>query len=360
MERKKLCLVIPSLQAGGMERVMSELAEYFASKECVEVFMVLYGSTREQFYKVPGSVIIHKPAFRFNNNLRFFYTVKTLLYLRKIIKKINPYSVLSFGEYWNSLVLISLLGTGLRIYVSDRCQPDKRLGKGHDFLRKMLYPGASGIIAQTGKAKEIYSLQNLNRNIHVIGNPVRPIPVNGDIKREKIVLSVGRLIKTKNHDKLMEIFLKISKPEWKLVIVGYDHLGQNISDRLNRIISENNAKDRILLEGKQADVETYYLKSSIFAFTSESEGFPNVIGEAMSAGLPVIAFDCVAGPSEMIRDNENGYLVPLFDYDKFRNRLEVLMENEKLRVRFGEQAREDIRKFSIEKIGEQYLDFMLS
>lgn len=339
---------------------MSELAEYFATRDNLEIHLVLYGITREQFYEVPESIKIHKPTFTFNNTFRFIYTVKTLFFLRKSVKKIGPGSVLSFGEYWNSLVLISLLGTGIRIYVSDRCQPDKSLGKLHNFLRKRLYPMASGIVAQTFRAKEIYNSQKLNRNIEVIGNPVRSITKTGDIEREKIILSVGRLIKTKNHNKLIEMFLKIAKPGWKLVIVGYDHLRQNISEDLNRIISENNAYDRVLLEGKRAEVETYYLKSSIFAFTSESEGFPNVIGEAMSAGMPVIAFDCIAGPSEMIKDNENGFLVPLFDYDSFRDKLEILMDNENLRIRFGELAREDIRQFSIEKIGSQYLNFILS
>ena len=165
---------------------------------------------------------------------------------------------------------------------------------------------------------------------------------------------VGRLIKTKHQDKLIELFLKISKPGWKLVIVGYDHLKQNNSAILMKIIADNNAEDQIILEGKQADVETYYLKSKIFAFTSSSEGFPNVIGEAMSAGLPVIAFDCVAGPSEMIKDNQNGFLIPLFDYELFQEKLEMLMDNDELRIMFGDRAREDIKHFSLDIIGEQY------
>lgn len=358
--REKLCLVIPSLQAGGMERVMSELLSYFATKENLEIHLLLYGITREQFYKIPASIIVHKPGFTFNNRFRLYYTLKTVFYIRRTIRDINPYSILSYGEYWNSLVLLSLLGTGSRVFVSDRCQPDKSLGRLHDYLRKILYPMASGIIAQTCMAKGIYDLYRLNRNIEVIGNPVRTINNTMGIEREKIVLSVGRLIKTKNHDKLIEMFLRISKPDWKLVIVGYDHLGQNISEKLTRIISENNAGDRVILEGKKADVETYYLKSSIFAFTSDSEGFPNVIGEAMSAGLPVIAFDCVAGPSEMIKDNSNGFLVSLFDYDSFTDKLELLMDNEELRIRFGERAREDIMQFNINKIGEEYMRLLIS
>src|SRR5690606_4069636 len=111
--------------------------------------------------------------------------------------------------------------------------------------------------------------------------------------------------------------------------------------------------EKVLLLGKQTDVDHYYRQSKIFAFTSESEGFPNVIGEAMSAGLPVIAFDCVAGPSEMMTNEINGYLIPLFDYELFRKRLETLMKDEELRIRLGEKAREDIKQFEINKVGSE-------
>lgn len=358
MNKNKLCLVIPSLQAGGMERAMSELADYFASMENLEVHLVLYGITRELFYQVPEKVILHKPLFKFDNDLRLISTLRTLVYLRSVVKKISPGVVLSFGEYWNSFVLIALFRLRYPVYVSDRCQPDKDLGKIHHLLRRMLYPMSAGIIAQTGKAAEIYDRLGLNKSIRVIGNPIRRITPRTNISREQIVLTVGRLINTKHHDKLIELFLSISNPEWKLVIVGYDHLKQNNALRLRAIIAEYNAEDRVILEGRREDVDAYYLRSSIFAFTSSSEGFPNVIGEAMAAGLPVVAFDCIAGPSEMIQDGKNGFLVPLFDYELFRKRLSVLMEDYDLREAIGKEARRDILMFEAGNIGEKYLQFM--
>lgn len=358
-EKAKLCLVIPSLQAGGMERVMSELASYFAFRGTPkDIHLILYGITREVFYQIPETITVHKPEFRFNNKLRIISSLRTIVFLRSVVKKNSPQAVLSFGEYWNSFVLIAFFRLKCPIYVSDRCQPDKNLGFVHNFLRKRLYPQASGIIAQTKKAKEIYSKLKLNDNIRVIGNPIRHIQQNNKSKKENIVLTVGRLINTKHHDILINIFLSISKPDWKLVIVGYDHLKQNTSAQLRKLISARNAQDRIILEGKQSDVESYYLKSKIFAFTSSSEGFPNVVGEAMSARLPVIAFDCVAGPSEMIEDERNGFLVPLFDFEMFRNRLIMLMENADLRNHIGLNAEINIRKYSIDVIGREYLNFM--
>ncbi len=354
MNPGKLCLVIPSLQAGGMERVMSELAGYMSDRYDIRVHLVLYGITREIFYPLPKEIIVHAPEFTFNNSYRFLSAIRTLIYLRTEIRRISPEVILSFGEYWNSFVLIALKLLPYPVYISDRCQPDKSLGKFHDRLRRMMYPGAAGIIVQTRKAEEIYRAEYRHPNIRVIGNPVRSIAEDKTIQRENIVLTVGRLIRSKNHDRLIEMFLSISMPGWKLVIVGYDHLKQNVSEDLYRIIRENNAEDRIILAGRQTDVESFYLRSKIFAFTSVSEGFPNVIGEAMTAGLPVIAFDCIAGPADMIENDRNGILVPLSDYMTFEEKLRELMKNPDLRNRLGEQARSDIRKFSVNIIGEKY------
>ena len=360
MEKKKLCLVIPTLQAGGMERVMSELAWYFSGKNQLETHMVLYGRNPEVFYKIPGNIMIHKPLSGFNNNLRFISTLGRLWYLRKKVKEINPATVLSFGEFWNSFVMIALMGLSYPVYISDRCSPERYYSRVHRVLRRFLYPRAAGIIAQTSKAKEIYAARFRHDNIKVIGNPIREIKDDKESSKEDVVLMVGRLIKSKHQDELIELFLKINIPGWKLVLVGYDHLQQNNSERLLEIIRKNNAQDKVLLEGKQSDVDRYYRKSRIFAFTSSSEGFPNAIGEAMSAGLPVVAFDCIAGPSEMITDQKNGFLVPVFDFEHFRTKLEILMKDRGLQKKMGDQAKKDISKFYIHHIGEEFYSFLVT
>jgi glycosyltransferase involved in cell wall biosynthesis len=351
--------LIHSLQAGGMERVMSELAQHFSSRTDTELHLILYGINREVFYTIPENIFLHKPAFGFNKKRRFWFTMRTLSYLRNKIKSIDPVVILSFGEYWNSFVLISLLGTQYPVFVSDRAQPNKSLGWKANFVRRWLYPQATGIIAQTRRAQEIYQRLFGHPNIKVIGNPIRQIASNTEkVEKENIVLSVGRLIKSKNHDLLINIFAAIDNPDWKLVIVGYDHLGQQNREKLENLIRELNMQDKILLVGKQVDVNSYYLKSKIFAFTSSSEGFPNVIGEAMSAGLPVVAFDCEAGPSEMIKDNENGYLIPLFDNIRFQKKLRLLMNNQLLREELGTRGKKDIKAFSLDYIGEEYYNFI--
>ena len=359
-QKKTICLVINSLQAGGMERVMSELAHYFAAKPYLNVHLVLYGVKRDIFYSIPSNIIIHKPAFEFNTSKRLVSSIRTMYFLRKKLSALQADAIVSFGEYWNSMVLLSCIGLKLPIYVSDRCQPDKYLGKVQEFLRTWLYPNANGIIAQTEIAKNRYLQKIKQPNVQVIGNPIRMIENKLQQEKENIVLTVGRLITSKHHDKLIELFVRINQPGWKLIIIGDDALKQNNMVRLQKMVGDLAANDKVLLTGKLSNVEEYYCKSKIFAFTSSSEGFPNVIGEAQSAGLPVIAFDCVAGPAEMLIDGENGFLIPLFDYAMFENKLAQLMQDTELRNTFGEKAKQTIRKFSVDEICNRFENFILN
>lgn len=334
--------------------MMSELLNYLSANKSYELHLILYGHKREIFYKISDSIIVHKPSFEFNNTYRLYYSIKTSFYLRKEIKRINPVSILSFGELWNNFVLLSLLGLKYSVFVSDRGSPLKSYSRFQEWLRKILYKNASGVIVQTKAAKEIYKHKLKNKNIIVIGNPIRTISSQNITAKENIVLTVGRLINTKHHDRLINIFLKINIPGWKLIIAGDDAQKQNNRVKLEKIIRDKNAGDRVILLGTVENVDELYLKSKIFAFTSSSEGFPNVIGEAQSAGLPVIAFDCVAGPSELIENGVNGYLITLFDYKSYEEKLRILMTDEKLRNELGIKARESIKKFSIDNICQKF------
>ncbi len=339
--------------------MMGELANHFSNKSNVEVHLILYGIKRDIFYPIPASVIVHRPLFIFDDSWRMISALRTLFFLRRKVKNIRPAAVLSFGEYWNSFVLLALYGLKFPLFVSDRSQPDKSLGMMHEKLRQWLYPKATGVIAQTAVAKKIHLTKYVHQNIAVIGNPIRSIINKDQISRENTVLMVGRLIASKQQDKLIEIFAKINRPDWKLVIVGYDHLKQENRYKLESLAQKLNIVKRVFFVGKQSNVDEFYLSSKIFAFTSISEGFPNSIGEAMSAGLPVIAFDCVAGPSEMIENGQNGFLIPLLDLDLFRMKLELLMDESALRERFGAQAQKTISRFSIESIGDQFFQFIM-
>ena len=357
-DKVKICCCIHSLGTGGMERVMCELINGFIRNHNAEVHVVLYGIERNVFYKVDERAVFHRPKFVFTNKHRTWSTLRTMFYLRKEIKRINPDTVLSFGNYWNSFVLLATRGLKYPVYVSDRSSPAKDMGRFQNKLRDVLYPKATGVIAQTSKAKEYYDKLFTQKNYAVIGNPIRNIEIPIDNKRENVVVSVGRLIKTKHYDRLIKLFHELNRLDWKLVIVGGDAQNQKNMVKLQTQLAEIGNPNNIELAGTQKDVERFLLKSSIFAFTSSSEGFPNVVGEALSAGLPVISYDCIAGPSDMIEDDENGYLVPVFDDELFKQRLTILMNDSQKRCRMGERAKESIKRFEVEKIVESFFTFI--
>jgi GalNAc-alpha-(1->4)-GalNAc-alpha-(1->3)-diNAcBac-PP-undecaprenol alpha-1,4-N-acetyl-D-galactosaminyltransferase len=360
MIKVKLCFVIPSLQTGGMERVMSELAKYFCGFNNFEVHLIMYGKSPIVFYEVPDELIIHYPKIAFNKGLRALSTIKRIFYLRHEVDGIEPDKILSFGEYWNSFVLLALIGLNYPVYISDRCSPLKKYSTKHFLLRKLLYKRAKGIIVQTEKARQIYIKEFNKVDICVIGNPIRKISSNcNELHKDKIVLTIGRLINSKHHNRLVQLFAHIPFTDWKLIIVGDDALKQRNSGILVRLITELQLEDRVLLVGQQSDVDSYLLRSKIFVFTSSSEGFPNVIGEALTAGLPVVSYDCVAGPSEMINDGENGFLIPVFNDELFRNKLQILMENDTLRKDMSRNAIISMEKFSTEHIGQMYYSFII-
>ncbi|NLD64901.1 MAG: glycosyltransferase family 4 protein [Bacteroidales bacterium] len=356
----KLAFTLPSLQAGGMERVMAELANYYSSTEKIEVHLILFGKSPKIFYSLNNNIVIHLITGTFQDLFRPFEIIRRIKFIRGKISEIQPDAVLSFGTQWNNFVLYALHNTHYPVFVSDRGSPIRRYKYTTEYLRGTLYKYSAGIIAQTNKANEILRVRFPGKSIIAIGNPIK---INRGIKaidKENIILSVGRLIKTKHHDRLINIFSGLIAPDWKLIIVGGDALKEKNKEKLQKLIRDLKLDGRVILTGEQKDVGHYYLKGKIFAFTSSVEGFPNVIGEALSAGLPVVSYDCVAGPSEMIVDGENGFLVPVFDDDLFQKRLQQLIDDEELRQKMSAKAPSSVEKFSIEKIGRQYLDFILS
>lgn len=356
--KKKILFVIHSLKVGGMERVMADLANSFVKQQDIDIHIILYGIKRDIFYDLNPAIIVHKPNFEFDNTNRNLSTIKTLGFLRKKIKIIQPNTILSFGEYWNNLVLVATLGMKVPIYIADRATPMLNLGKVQNNLRKYLYPRATGLIVQTKKAKSIYKESFKNLQIEVIGNPITQIDIQNEKKRENIILNVGRLVDTKHQDRLINIFSKLKVSDWKLVIVGGNSQKQNKKETLEKLIKSLKLEERVVLAGNQKDVKSYYLKSKIFAFTSSSEGFPNVIGEAMASALPVIAYDCMAGPSEIITDGEDGFLVPLFDDALFEKKLNFLVKNEEERIKMGSRAIKNVDRFSSQMIAKKFLNFI--
>jgi glycosyltransferase involved in cell wall biosynthesis len=157
------------------------------------------------------------------------------------------------------------------------------------------------------------------------------------------IIAIGRMTAQKGFDLLIESFSLIAAkfPEWKLLIIGE---GQD-ENYLKKLIAERKLTGRIKLEPPVKNIQPLLLQSSILAIPSRYEGFGLVLTEAMEVGLPCVAFDCKCGPSEIIKNGEDGFLVENGNVKEFADSLEKLMADKDLRKQMGASAKANVKRF---------------
>lgn len=163
----------------------------------------------------------------------------------------------------------------------------------------------------------------------------------------RIVISVGRLTYQKGYDRLVSIWQQVEPlhPDWQMHIYGS---GED-EEALHRQISDAHLHN-ISIFAPTPDIASKLLSASAYVMTSRFEGLPMVLLEAMSAGLPLVSFDCKCGPKDVIADGTNGYLVPDGNLDLMAQRLDTLLSNEDLRRKMGKTAKEHARNYSHQAI----------
>lgn len=202
--------------------------------------------------------------------------------------------------------------------------------------------------------KELNKWSKYHSNIKVIPNfPSFEGNKNTNYKN-KVVLSAGRLTKQKGFSRLIDIWSEIKKDEnntWKLIILGDGEERENLESKIKQL-----NLDSIILEPFNVDIESKYLSASIYALSSFYEGFGMVLLEASNYGLSLISFDINTGPSDIIENGVNGYLIEDNDLENYASKLKELMENEDKRRVMGEKAKEISEiKFGKEKIMNEWM-----
>jgi glycosyltransferase involved in cell wall biosynthesis len=186
-----------------------------------------------------------------------------------------------------------------------------------------------------------------HKNTHVIENPLILQNKHHNVKRENIILAVGRLHPVKGFDLLIEAFSKLKTPkDWKIVILGEGPEKEN----LNKLIAKSGLKNKITLAGAVSDIEYYYKKSSIFALSSRAEGFPIGLCEAMGYGCAPIAFDCLTGPREIIENNQNGILIEAENIQQLTSAMQNLINDKQKRIALAKNAVTLYDRLAIDKI----------
>lgn len=353
MKERSIAILVPSLGAGGMERVATLLANSFVENTNDYIHVICINPTKD-FFKLNNNVVLHKPKFNPGNHGFFIGAIKTVCYIRNVLKKEKIQYCLSFGDRYNSIFILSTILLKIRITISNRQNPNLSNGILIDLINRIFLPYSDGVIAQTKIAYEKFKDKYKHGNIVVIPNPINQIGRNFNQQRENIVLNVGRFGDLKNQPELVKLFVEINDHEWKLIFIGD---GSKLQET-DKAIQESGSKVDISIFGFTNEIDNHYNKSSIFAFVSLSEGFPNALAEAMASGCACISYDCIAGPSDLIDDGLNGFLIPVGDTNLYKDRLQMLMQDKKLRERFGKAARKKMKQFEASSISEKYYSFI--
>ena len=339
---KKIMFFIPSLEYGGAERVTTYLTKYFAEKEydvmlvttskkCVNEYVLHPFVKREKYNKVSD---INGYIDTFLPDLIVIMFAPMCLSIVPIIRKYKiPY------------------------IISERNDPRNFAGK---TVTRILYQSmmcsATGLVFQTKDAQDYYKRYRGEKKI--IYNPLilENFPPIHDGKRKKVIVNVGRLHYQKNQKVLICAFSKLRKnyQEYQLDIYGTGELELE----LKAFIHELNLEDCVFLKGNKNNVLELENDNMMFVLSSDFEGMPNALIEAMALGLPVISTDCpCGGPRELIDDHVNGTLVPVNDVDALYKAMEELIINEELRNKYSKEAIKIREKLDEKVVLKEWEDF---
>ncbi len=343
----KILFCIGSLEKGGAERVISNLANSFVENN--EIYIV---------------TTINKVQYEINKNVKLYSIednstdskvskIKKTKKLYKIIKEINPNVIVSFLREPTFRILILRKIINIPIIVSVRNDPKVEYKDiKNKLLMRLLYPLADGFVFQTEEAKAFFS-KKIQKRSTIIPNPIKREFIERQLyegKREKTIVTVGRLEEQKNQELLIDAFYDINKEidDYKLIIYGEGSLRNKLEEK----IKIYKMLDKIYLPGIVDNVPEKIEKAKLFVLSSNFEGMPNALMEAMALGLPCISTDCpCGGPKYLINNNVNGYLVNVNDKDDLARTIKtVLMKKENELDGISKNAKERTNELTEEKI----------
>ena len=344
MKNKNILFLISSIGGGGAERVACLLVSEFSKNHNV---YLMYFNKKENTYPVSPKVNLipffvtdvvkreQYPKIKDSNLIR-------ILEIEKIKRKYNINITISF-LFSPNIFNINAGGGGIKI-LSERNDPE---AKGEEYFKEMIskYEKADKVVFQTNYTKNKFS-QDIKKRGVVIPNPIYVPCLANKISKKKIV-AVGRLVQQKNHELLIKsfaIFHKIHK-EYYLNIYGIGPL----LDQLKLLVNDLQLHNYVNFKGFCDDVHEKIKDAEQFILSSDFEGMPNALMEAMMMGLPCISTNC-SGLSEIIENEKNGILVEKGDISGMARAMLRLSEDQILREKIGKNAMRKSEEWQLDKI----------
>jgi len=343
--------LISSLNSGGAERVVSLLANELSLTNDIVIITL---SKDEPFYTLNDSITIKQLGVLNSGTspLKSIFSNLVLIYkIFSLIRSLKIKRLICFMTTSNVLGILSgKLLSNIKVTISERANPNFEDVGYWNFLRRKTYNFADRLVVQSEEISNYFKPFIDGRKISIIPNPIRIVDSNKN-KKEKIILTVGRVDANKNQEQIIRSFLKVKQEGWKLIICGDGSLLSKLKD----LVIALNMNDDVEFKGIVKNIEKQYERASIFAFSSLSEGFPNVLLEAMNYRCACISTDCPTGPSMLIKNHVNGFLIPLVNKVSYTNHLQKLIDDEKLRDLFVSNAKTGLENYSINKVTDQWI-----
>jgi glycosyltransferase involved in cell wall biosynthesis len=354
----RIAFVIPSLGAGGAERVATLLANEWNANGHDVTLVTFDAPGKEPFFALDAGVSLRGLAASASRGLsaKLGTNVARVSRLRTVLRELHPDVVVAFMTEANVVALWASGGLGVPIVISERNQPDRPgLGRIHKLAQRLTYPLASALVVQTD-AIASWARGRFRIPVYVIPNPVRLVA--GDASRAdgdvQWIISLGRLAPQKGFDILIESFAAVAgkHPKWRLEIYG-----EGPSRRLlERQRTASGYPDRIVLPGLTRDPAAALRKASLFVLPSRFEGYPNALLEALAVGLPVLATACPGGTVEILANGAHGMLVPSDDVGAMTTALDAMLSAPDLRDAYAWKARRAVTGLDVAAVGRRWLD----
>jgi GalNAc-alpha-(1->4)-GalNAc-alpha-(1->3)-diNAcBac-PP-undecaprenol alpha-1,4-N-acetyl-D-galactosaminyltransferase len=358
----KITLVISALSCGGAERVLVLLAQGFITRGH-DVTVITLSDKTTDFYQLP--VGCSRMALEIMGNSSGLVeavknNINRIVVVRKAIQSTTPDIVISFLQITNITTILALRGTKYPLIVTEH-NNIKVFSYGilWDTLRRLTYHYSSMVVSVSQGVDRSFDLLPESKRA-VIYNPIvvkddehtDQLPVEVDSNKNWLV-SMGRLTEQKGFDVLLQAFSKIASkyPNWQLLILGKGELLETLEQMRNDLGLSSN---QVIFTGALKNPFAVFKKAKLFVMASRHEGFPMAHGEALASGLPVIATDCPSGPSEMIRHDVDGLLVPNQDVTALAGAMESIMSNEQKRQQYAAKAPEVIERLGLNSIIDEW------
>lgn len=351
----KIAFFIPKItNIGGIARVVSLLSSELIDKKKFDVSVIGYLNGESEGYNW-NKEIAFMSLFKKPINLKKGLLLASYR-LRKKIKNNDIDVLVCCGSMLGPVGVLAILGTKTKMIYWDHSNFFEQTN--HDFKmfsKKFAARHADVVVPLTKADAKEYENHTKAKEICQIYNPVDPklndFPTKYDPSSKKII-SVGRLSTQKNFELLVDIANVVFKkdPDVTWHIYGEGHTRSAIEKK----IDEYGIQDRLILEGMSSNLYSIYNEFSMMVMTSKYEGFPMVLLEGLSNGLPLISFDIKTGPNEIIVEGENGFLIEEGNVDKMAKTIVTLMSDQESRIKMSSKGLSYIKNFEIEEILDKW------